>query len=392
MPSLDVNIAIIQNGQVLLARREDFEVWCLPGGEVEAGESLPRAAVRKAREETGLQVELTRLVGIYSRPQGDAFTGHIALFAARPVGGDLDFRPEELSDLCYFDPSKLPADLVAWHRRRILDAMSGAGGSLAWVHDRLWLLEQGMIRQDLYALRDRSGLSRPDFYAANLGQPGRVGEMDGIAHSLDPVIQLGAIGLQPPAAVGFSEPELGVNVAIIQDGKILLTQREDYEVWCMPGGAVENGETLVQASIRETYEEAGLEVKLARLVGMYSDPHWFNRGLHVAVFAGQVTGRELRLQHGEVLSARFFAPDELPEDLLFGTQLRIQHALEGVGGSLVWTQYSPQPLLPPLTRQEIFAMRDRSGLPRVEFYRRNFGNFDPGSEILEVGPHVAEKH
>ncbi len=65
---LGASVAIIQAGQILLIQREDFEVWGLPGGQVEAGESIAQAAMREARAETGLDVELTRLVGIYSLP------------------------------------------------------------------------------------------------------------------------------------------------------------------------------------------------------------------------------------------------------------------------------------------------------------------------------------
>jgi ADP-ribose pyrophosphatase YjhB (NUDIX family) len=68
MINLGVNVAVIEDGRVLLTQREDFEVWCLPGGQVESGESLAQAAVREVREETGLHIELLRLVGIYSRP------------------------------------------------------------------------------------------------------------------------------------------------------------------------------------------------------------------------------------------------------------------------------------------------------------------------------------
>src|SRR5829696_4121412 len=61
MPSFGVIVAIMNNGKILLTKREDFEVWCLLGGGVEDGESLAKAAIREAKEETGLDVELTGL-------------------------------------------------------------------------------------------------------------------------------------------------------------------------------------------------------------------------------------------------------------------------------------------------------------------------------------------
>ena len=61
---------------------------------------------------------------------------------------------------------------------------------------------------------------------------------------------------------------LAVIVAIIEDGKILLTKREDVEVWCLPGGGVEDGESVAEAGIREAKEETGLDVELTSLVGV----------------------------------------------------------------------------------------------------------------------------
>jgi len=169
MPGLGVNIAITQDGQILLTQREDFEVWCLPGGEVDAGETIAQAAVREALEETGLEVQLTRLVGLYSRPRNDNFAGHIALFAANPVGGTLRPQLGEVIGLDYFSPEELPDELIPWHRQRIRDAFAGLGGSVVWAQSSHWGLDPALTRQEVYDLRDRSGLSRADFFRRFMG-------------------------------------------------------------------------------------------------------------------------------------------------------------------------------------------------------------------------------
>jgi 8-oxo-dGTP pyrophosphatase MutT (NUDIX family) len=63
--------AVVVNGQgqVLLHRRRDNELWALPGGKMEIGESLAGCAVREVREETGLEVQPVAVVGIYSDPK-----------------------------------------------------------------------------------------------------------------------------------------------------------------------------------------------------------------------------------------------------------------------------------------------------------------------------------
>ena len=170
MPELAVNIAIMHAGRILLTQREDFEVWCLPGGAVDPGESVAQAAMREAREETGLDVALTRLVGIYSRPKGSQGGVHHILFAAQPVGGTLEFLPEEVIDAGYFDPNALPEPLLAWHRQQIADALRGAQG-LAWTQNLAWP-DQGMSRQALYEMRDQSGLTRQQFYLQHFQELG----------------------------------------------------------------------------------------------------------------------------------------------------------------------------------------------------------------------------
>ena len=55
--------------------------------------------------------------------------------------------------------------------------------------------------------------------------------------------------------------------------KVLLTRRADNGRWCLPGGAVEAGESVAEACEREVWEETGLRVQVARLLGVYSNPH-----------------------------------------------------------------------------------------------------------------------
>ena len=129
------SVAIIKENKILLTQREDFEVWCLPGGAVEMGESIPQAAMREAKEETGLTIELTRLVGLYGRSRGQEAV-HNILFAAKPIAGALTPQVSEVINIGYFTLEEaLNQKLLADHAQRITDALSGIGGSVAWWHD-----------------------------------------------------------------------------------------------------------------------------------------------------------------------------------------------------------------------------------------------------------------
>lgn len=163
MPGLAVIVAIIENGKVLLTKREDFEVWCLPGGGVEEGESLAEGAIREAKEETGLDVELTRLVGVYSRLGGGMRDIHAVLYTAKPVGGELKTQPHETIDVAYFSFDQLPQELLFGHKKRIQDAIQDI--QAVSVRQEIKTLDaKTCTRQEIYEARDRSGLSRREFY------------------------------------------------------------------------------------------------------------------------------------------------------------------------------------------------------------------------------------
>jgi ADP-ribose pyrophosphatase YjhB (NUDIX family) len=125
--------AIIRNGeeQILLQRRSDNRLWGLPGGAVEIGESVRQAIAREVEEETGLLVEVERLVGVYSDPaiqivrypDGNVVHYVSIFFACRIQGGSLRTCAETL-ELGFFDPRALPEHLVPMHRVRIGDALA----------------------------------------------------------------------------------------------------------------------------------------------------------------------------------------------------------------------------------------------------------------------------
>lgn len=125
--------AIIPNedGHVLLQRRSDNGLWGLPGGGVEIGESVSTAIVREVQEETGLTVEIERLVGVYSDPRfqvvryADGNVVHYinTLFVCRIAGGTLQ-TCEETLDLQFFNPAHLPEGMLLSHRIRVQDAVA----------------------------------------------------------------------------------------------------------------------------------------------------------------------------------------------------------------------------------------------------------------------------
>ncbi len=129
-PHVGANVAIFNDtGQVLLTRRQDNDQWCLPGGHMDLGETLDQTAMREAQEETGLVLQLERLVGLYSSYYPPGTFGEnsparailVALFRAHATGGNLTLNAE-VTEFGWFDPDRLPQDLIPNHMKRIHDA------------------------------------------------------------------------------------------------------------------------------------------------------------------------------------------------------------------------------------------------------------------------------
>ncbi len=175
---------------------------------------------------------------------------------------------------------------------------------------------------------------------------------------------------------------VGATVAIIEDGQILLTKRDDFEVWCLPGGGADAGESVAETAVREVLEETGLDVRLTRMVGIYSIPRakaWLNL---IILFVGEVIGGELKAQKGEVLEIKQFPIDELPENMLWGHRQRVIDAVNGYGGSVVWQQNVPFDAVE--NRQELYQLHNESGLSGDEFYLQHFGWDDSDNDRMEI--------
>lgn len=153
--SFGASVVVIKGDSVLLILREDFRVWGLPGGAIEAGESVAEAAIREVREETGVEISLDRLVGMYYRQQG----GHQAVFLAHPEAGDP--RPDGYESLKaqWFPIAHLPELLIAWHRLYIQDSLGNRSSVVRRINMPSLASLSRLSRQEIYDLKDQGKLN-----------------------------------------------------------------------------------------------------------------------------------------------------------------------------------------------------------------------------------------
>ncbi len=118
-----------QRDRILLTRRADNGLWCLPGGGMDPGEFMEETCVREVFEETGLRVLVKRLIGVYSSPHwlveypdGNRVQIVALNFEAEVIGGELK-TSHEVNEFGYFSKEEIEKlDLMTNHHQRILDA------------------------------------------------------------------------------------------------------------------------------------------------------------------------------------------------------------------------------------------------------------------------------
>lgn len=122
-----------QEGRILLIRRSDNGKYSVPGGGLEAGETVAQAVVREVREETGIEVDVTELVGVFSNPEhviayddGEVRQEFSICFRAQPIGGDLR-TSEESTEVEWVRPAELSERDI--HPSILLRIQKGLEGS-----------------------------------------------------------------------------------------------------------------------------------------------------------------------------------------------------------------------------------------------------------------------
>lgn len=120
-----VVVVVVQCGETLLLGKRNIEpskgMWSFCGGYVELGESLEEAARREVKEETNLDIEPQRLIGIYSTDDGALVVVAYHTRVTESQVRSLTAQPEEISELAFFHRDAIPALAFPVHERIVRD-------------------------------------------------------------------------------------------------------------------------------------------------------------------------------------------------------------------------------------------------------------------------------
>jgi ADP-ribose pyrophosphatase YjhB (NUDIX family) len=108
-----------EDDRVLLFLRNDYDLWNLPGGALEKGEAPWQGVVREVKEETGYDVQVVRLAGVYSKPDKDEV---VFSFECKIISGEATLN-EEAKEIKYFSFNEIPKNTSQKQVKRIKDLL-----------------------------------------------------------------------------------------------------------------------------------------------------------------------------------------------------------------------------------------------------------------------------
>ena len=115
-----------EKGEILLCHRNDMDLWNLPGGMMESGETPEQCVLREIKEETCVDAKVSRLAGIYVKPDQDDI---VFSFECRIVSGE-PTTSDEAQEVRYFSVDALPSNTSPKQVVRILDALQNPDTTL----------------------------------------------------------------------------------------------------------------------------------------------------------------------------------------------------------------------------------------------------------------------
>ncbi|NDI35787.1 NUDIX hydrolase [Chengkuizengella sediminis] len=104
---------VLNDQREILLTKGPWRGWEMPGGQVEEGESLKRAAIRETKEETGIDIDVLKFCGVFQNVSGSICN---TMFLAKPIGGELTTSSESLE--VGFFPIEEALEMVTWKNFR----------------------------------------------------------------------------------------------------------------------------------------------------------------------------------------------------------------------------------------------------------------------------------